>query len=86
MMMSEEAEKLGADGLLLVTPYYNKATQDGLYEHYRTIASATKLPCIVYNVPSRTGTNILPETMARLIKDQPNIAGIKRRQPAISAR
>ena len=77
VMMSEEAEKLGADGLLLVTPYYNKATQDGLYQHYRTIASATKLPCIVYNVPSRTGTNILPETMARLIKDQPNIAGIK---------
>ena len=77
VMMSEEAEKLGADGLLLVTPYYNKATQDGLYQHYRTIASATKLPCIVYNVPSRTGTNILPETMAKLAKDQPNIAGIK---------
>ena len=62
VMMSEEAEKLGADGLLLVTPYYNKATQDGLYQHYRTIASATKLP---------------PETMARLVKDQPNIAAIK---------
>jgi 4-hydroxy-tetrahydrodipicolinate synthase len=77
VMMSEEAEKLGADGLLLVTPYYNKATQDGLYEHYRTIASATKLPCIVYNVPSRTGTNILPETMARLAKDQENIVAIK---------
>ena len=77
VMMSEEAEKLGADGLLLVTPYYNKATQDGLYQHYRTIASATKLPCIVYNVPSRTGTNILPETMAKLAKDQPNIVGIK---------
>ena len=74
---TEEAEKLGADGLLLVTPYYNKATQDGLYQHYRTIASATKLPCIVYNVPSRTGTNILPETMAKLAKDQPNIVGIK---------
>ena len=66
VMMSEEAEQLGADGVLLVTPYYNKATQDGLYAHYRKIASATKLPCIVYNVPSRTGTNILPETMARL--------------------
>ena len=77
VMMSEEAEKLGADGLLLVTPYYNKATQEGLYEHYRTIASATKLPCIVYNVPSRTGTNILPETMARLAKDQENIVAIK---------
>ena len=77
VMMSEESEKLGADGLLLVTPYYNKATQDGLYAHYRTIASATKLPCIVYNVPSRTGTNIQPETMARLVKDQENIAAIK---------
>lgn len=77
VMMSEEAEKLGADGLLLVTPYYNKATQDGLYAHYRTIAAATKLPCIVYNVPSRTGTNILPETMVRLAKDTENIVAIK---------
>jgi len=77
VMMSEESEKLGADALLLVTPYYNKATQDGLYQHYRKIASATKLPCIVYNVPSRTGTNILPVTMARLAADQPNIAAIK---------
>ena len=77
MMMSVEAEKRGADGLLLVTPYYNKATQDGLYAHYRKIASATKLPCIVYNVPSRTGTNILPETMAKLAEDQKNIVAIK---------
>ena len=69
-MMSEESEKLGADGLLLVTPYYNKATQDGLYAHYRKIASATKLPCIIYNVPSRTGTNILPETVAKLAADK----------------
>ncbi len=84
VMMSEESEKLGADGLLLVTPYYNKATQDGLYAHYRKIASATKLPCIVYNVPSRTGTNILPETMARLVKDQENIAGIKEASGNIS--
>ena len=84
VMMSEESEKLGADGLLLVTPYYNKATQDGLYVHYRTIAAATKLPCIVYNVPSRTGTNILPETMARLAKDQENIAAIKEASGNIS--
>ena len=77
VMMSEESEKLGADGLLLVTPYYNKATQDGLYAHYRKIASATKLPCIVYNVPSRTGTNILPDTVARLAADQPNIVAVK---------
>ena len=77
VMMSQESEKRGADGVLLVTPYYNKATQDGLYVHYRKIASSTKLPCIVYNVPSRTGTNILPETMARLAKDQENIVAIK---------
>ena len=74
----------GADAVLLVTPYYNKATQDGLYAHYRTIASATKLPCIVYNVPSRTGTNILPETMARLARDQENIAAIKEASGNIS--
>ena len=84
VMMSEESEKLGADALLLVTPYYNKATQDGLYAHYRTIASATKLPCILYNVPSRTGTNILPETMARLGKDQDNIVAIKEASGNIS--
>ena len=77
VMMSEEAEKRGADGLLLVTPYYNKATQDGLYAHYRRIAGATKLPCIIYNVPSRTGTNILPETLVRLARDQENIAAVK---------
>ena len=84
VMMSEESERLGADGLLLVTPYYNKATQDGLYAHYRKIASATKLPCIVYNVPSRTGTNILPETIARLAKDQENIVAIKEASGNIS--
>lgn len=84
VMMSREAEKLGADGVLLVTPYYNKATQDGLYVHYRRIASSTKLPCIIYNVPSRTGTNILPETMARLAADQPNIVGIKEASGNIS--
>ena len=84
VMMSEESEKLGADAVLLVTPYYNKATQDGLYAHYRKIASSTKLPCIVYNVPSRTGTNILPETMARLAKDQDNIAAIKEASGNIS--
>ena len=84
VMMSQESEKLGADGVLLVTPYYNKATQDGLYVHYRTIAASTKLPCIVYNVPSRTGTNILPETMACLARDQENIAAIKEASGNIS--
>ena len=84
VMMSEESEKRGADGLLLVTPYYNKATQDGLYVHYRKIASATKLPCIVYNVPTRTATNVLPETMARLARDQENIVAIKEASGNIS--
>ena len=84
VMMSEESEKRGADGLLLVTPYYNKATQDGLYAHYLKIASATKLPCIVYNVPTRTATNVLPETMARLARDQENIVAIKEASGNIS--
>ena len=84
VMMSEESEKRGADGLLLVTPYYNKATQDGLYVHYRKIASSTKLPCIVYNVPTRTATNVLPETMARLARDQENIVAIKEASGNIS--
>ena len=84
VMMSEESEKRGADGLLLVTPYYNKATQDGLYAHYVKIAGATKLPCIIYNVPSRTGTNVLPETVARIIKDAPTIAAVKEASGNIS--
>lgn len=70
------AEQLGADGVLAVTPYYNKCTQQGLYEYYEAIASAIKIPVICYNVPARTGVNILPETMARIAKI-PNIAGIK---------
>ena len=77
IMMSQEAEKVGADGLLLVTPYYNKATQGGLIASYSAIAQSTKLPCILYNVPSRTGTNILPETMVAIAKANPNVAAIK---------
>ena len=77
VMMSQESEKRGADGVLLVTPYYNKATQNGLVKHYTTIAQSTKLPCILYNVPSRTGTNILPETMVKIAKANPNVAAIK---------
>lgn len=73
---SIRAEQLGADGVIAVTPYYNKCTQQGLYEYYEAIASAVKIPVICYNVPSRTGVNILPETMARLALI-PNIAGIK---------
>ncbi len=84
VMMSQESEKRGADGVLLVTPYYNKTTQEGLYKHYRVIAESTKLPCILYNVPSRTGTNLLPPTMAKLARDVENIAAIKEASGNIS--
>jgi len=77
VMMSREAQKRGADGCLLVTPYYNKATQDGLIASFTKIASSIDIPCILYNVPSRTGTNILPETAAYLGKHVDNIVGIK---------
>ena len=75
--LSEEAEKAGADGLLAVTPYYNKATQGGLIRYYTEIAEAVKLPIIMYNVPGRTGCNIMPETAATLFKNVENIVGIK---------
>ncbi|MCL4533732.1 MAG: 4-hydroxy-tetrahydrodipicolinate synthase [Bacteroidetes bacterium] len=74
--LAKAAEKAGADGLLVVTPYYNRPTQEGLYHHYETLSSAVNLPIIVYNVPSRTGTNVLPETMAR-IAGLKNIVGVK---------
>ncbi len=75
--LSREAEAAGADGLLLVTPYYNKATQDGLFRHFAQIAGSVRIPCILYNVPSRTGMTILPETMARLYHEVENIVGVK---------
>lgn len=75
--LSGEAEKYGVDGLLLVSPYYNKATQNGLYTHFKTIAESVKLPIILYNVPSRTGCNILPDTVIRLCHDVENIVGVK---------
>ena len=74
--LTREAEKTGVDACLLTVPYYNKPTQDGLYEHFKAIASKTKLPCIVYNVPSRTITNMLAETTIRLSKID-NIVGVK---------
>jgi 4-hydroxy-tetrahydrodipicolinate synthase len=74
--LSQQAEALGADGVLVVTPYYNKPTQEGLYQHFKAVAAAIKIPLIVYNVPGRTGTNILPETVHRLSRLL-NVAGIK---------
>lgn len=82
--LSREAEKDGADGLLLVTPYYNKATQNGLIAHYTRIASAVSLPIILYNVPSRTGCNILPGTAVALAKNVENIVAIKEASGDIS--
>jgi len=73
----EHAKKVGADYALVITPYYNKPTQEGLYRHFKKIADSVDIPVIIYNVPSRTGSNILPETTARLYKDCQNIVGIK---------
>lgn len=81
--MSKYAEKAGADALLIVTPYYNKATQKGLVAHYKTIANSVNIPIIVYSVPSRTGVNILPETCLELSKID-NIVGIKEASGNIS--
>ena len=77
IQLSQEAEEAGADGLLIVTPYYNKATQAGLIKHYSAIADNTKLPIIMYNVPGRTGCNLMPETVATLFKAKENIVGLK---------
>ena len=77
IQLTKEAEEDGADGALIVTPYYNKATQTGLIQHYSQIASETKLPIILYNVPGRTGCNILPETVATLVRENENIVGLK---------
>ena len=75
--LSQEAQKAGVDGCLVVTPYYNKATQKGLIKHYTDIAKSIDLPIIMYNVPGRTGCNILPETAAKLAKEVDNIVAIK---------
>ncbi len=75
--LTQEAERIGVDGVLLVVPYYNKPTPDGLFEHFAAIARATSLPCIVYNVPSRTVTSLAPDTVIKLSKEAPNIVGIK---------
>ena len=75
--LSQEAERYGADALLLVTPYYNKATQKGLIAHFSEVANSVKIPVILYNVPGRTGCNIQPQTVAELIRNVDNIVGIK---------
>ncbi|MDO5574097.1 MAG: 4-hydroxy-tetrahydrodipicolinate synthase [bacterium] len=76
--LSQEAEKIGADGLLVVTPYYNKATQKGLKEHFTMVANSVKIPILLYNIPSRTGgVNILPETVVSLCNEVENIVGVK---------
>jgi 4-hydroxy-tetrahydrodipicolinate synthase len=75
--LSQEAEKYGADALLLVTPYYNKATQKGLIAHFTEIAKSVSIPIILYNVPGRTGCNITPQTVATLYENVDNIVGIK---------
>lgn len=82
--LAKEAEEAGADALLIVTPYYNKATQGGLVAHYTAIANSVKLPIILYNVPSRTGVNIKPETYAKLAEVE-NIVAIKEANGDISS-
>lgn len=81
--LSQEAEKCGVDGLLVVSPYYNKATEDGLFAHYSAIAEAVKLPIIVYNVPSRTGVDI-PVSVYKRLASIPNIAGVKEASTSIT--
>ena len=82
--LSQEAEKSGADALLVVTPYYNKATQKGLIAHYTQVAESVDLPIIMYNVPGRTGCNIAPQTAATLVRTVKNIVGIKEASGNIS--
>lgn len=84
IFLSKEAQEAGADALLLVTPYYNKATQNGLFAHFKAVADSVKIPCILYNVPSRTGCNIMPETAVRLCSEVENIVGIKEASGNIS--
>ena len=83
--LSEEAEKVGADGLLLVTPYYNKATQKGLIAHYTAIAQAVKIPALLYHIPGRTGVTMQPETIVTLCREVPNIVGVKEASGYVSS-
>ena len=71
------AKEAGADGALLITPYYNRPSQEGLYQHFKAVAEATRFPLIAYNVPLRTGCNMLPETVARMVRDIPELVAVK---------
>lgn len=82
--LSREAEKASVDGILVVTPYYNKATQKGLYEHFKTVAESVSVPMILYNIAGRTGINIMPETIVKLCRDVENIVGVKEASGNIS--
>ena len=75
--LAREAESLGTDALLVLSPYYNKPTQEGLYQHFCAVARNTRLAIVVYNIPGRTGVNILPKTLARMAKTCPNIVAVK---------
>lgn len=75
--LTEAASKIGVDAIMLVCPYYNKPSQEGLYRHFRAVAESTHLPVMLYNIPGRTGVNVLPGTVARLAEDVPNIVAIK---------
>jgi 4-hydroxy-tetrahydrodipicolinate synthase len=79
--LSTHAQKVGADACLLVAPYYNKPTQEGLYRHFKAIAEEVSIPIILYNIPSRTGVEIAPETIYRLVKEHENIIGSKESTP-----
>lgn len=83
--ISKRAEEVGANGLLCVTPYYNKCTQEGLYQYYKTISDAVNIPIIMYNIPGRTGTTIQPETAVRIAKEVKNVVAIKEASGNISA-
>lgn len=83
--LSEEAEKVGADAVLQVSPYYNKATQKGLYKHFAAVAEAIRIPVILYNIPGRTGVNIAAGTIADLYKNVDNIVGVKEASGNFSA-
>jgi 4-hydroxy-tetrahydrodipicolinate synthase len=76
-MLTRNAEKAGVDGILLVVPYYNNPPQEGLYQHFRTVAESTSLPVVLYNIPPRSPRNLEPSTLQRLAKDVPNIVGVK---------